>query len=104
MGRGWWSEPHGVVDLSKCSLWAQIFDRIIRSFMTYIGRIKGGVVVFDGEQKPGEGTVVRIETLESTDKAVAGGNRLMKWAGRIDGLPADSSVQLDHYLYGHPKK
>jgi hypothetical protein len=72
--------------------------------MTYIGRIKGGVVVFDGEQKPGEGTVVRIEPLESPVEDVSGGNRLLKWAGRIEGLPADSSMQLDHYLYGLPKK
>jgi hypothetical protein len=72
--------------------------------MTYLGRIKGGVVVFDGEQKPGEGTLVRIEPVESPNEQVNGGNRLLKWAGRIEGRPSDSSVQLDHYLYGLPKK
>ena len=72
--------------------------------MTYIGRIKGGVVVFDGEQKPGEGTLVRIEPVESPVEESAPGNRLLKWAGRIEGLPADSSIQLDHYLYSLPKK
>ena len=72
--------------------------------MTYTGRIKGGVVVFDGERKPGEGTLVRIEPVELPLEESAPGNRLLKWAGRIDGLPADSSIQLDHYLYGLPKK
>ncbi len=71
--------------------------------MTYTGRIQGGVVVFDGEQKPGEGAIVRVETMESPTKDSTTENGLLKWAGQIEGLPADSSTQLDHYLYGLPK-
>jgi hypothetical protein len=72
--------------------------------VTYLGKIKGGVVVFDGEQKPGEGTIVRIEPVELPVEARVVSNGLLKWAGKVDGLPADSSTQLDHYLYGLPKK
>jgi predicted DNA-binding antitoxin AbrB/MazE fold protein len=30
--------------------------------------------------------------------------RLKDVVGTVDDLPEDSSVNLDHYLYGHPKR
>lgn len=29
---------------------------------------------------------------------------LARFIGCLDGLPEDASVNVDHYLYGHPKK
>lgn len=71
--------------------------------MTYRGRMEHGVVVFDGPEKPAEGTIVNIEPTEAAADGQAR-QRLLKWAGAIEGLPADSSVNLDHYLYGQAKK
>ena len=31
-------------------------------------------------------------------------DRLKSVAGKAEGLPADASLQVDHYLYGQPKK
>jgi predicted DNA-binding antitoxin AbrB/MazE fold protein len=30
--------------------------------------------------------------------------RLKDVVGTVDDLPKDSSINLDHYLYGHPKR
>jgi len=30
--------------------------------------------------------------------------RLMRYSGIVKGMPPDMSQNLDHYLYGHPKK
>ena len=91
--------------------------------MTYLGRVLGGKIVIDGDAQPEEGRKVKVEMLEealvdSPVDAPVGqvgnisakpqetwvGQRLMRWAGKAEGLPADSSVNLDHYLYGLPKK
>jgi hypothetical protein len=71
--------------------------------MTYTGKMKNGSVVFDGE-KSDEGTVIRVEPVEAPSEPTTVGQRLLKWAGRIEDGPADASLNLDHYLYGLPKK
>jgi predicted DNA-binding antitoxin AbrB/MazE fold protein len=30
--------------------------------------------------------------------------RMKGFVGTVDDLPEDSSINLDHYLYGHPKR
>lgn len=74
--------------------------------MVYRGRVKNGVVVFEGNVTPPEGAIVNIEQVV-TSKTDRGAQQLrdtlLKFAGSIDGAPADASVNLDHYLYGHPK-
>jgi hypothetical protein len=38
------------------------------------------------------------------DKEFTLGSRLMKFAGKLEGLPSDPARNHDHYLHGVPKK
>lgn len=70
--------------------------------MTYRGTVTGGVVVpRRGAQLP-EGAEVRIEVIDKPGKRRA--PKIMRHAGKAKALPADASRNLDHYLYGHPKR
>ena len=99
--------------------------------MTVIGSVKHGQIVLPQDICLPDGTQVAIEVLQSntpgipvinsevvikpsdspetprTDEEPIDGyalNRaLMKFAGIFKGYPEDSSVNLDHYLYGVPK-
>lgn len=71
--------------------------------MTYRGRVKNGVIVLDGWVDLPEGT--EVEVVAPTD-----GPSEPTWAevfedvmGKAEGLPDDSSVNHDHYLYGSPR-
>ena len=79
--------------------------------MTYKGKVKGGVVVVDEPVNLPEGAEVRIEVTSSrSDEPVLDengqtlGQRLLRYAGKATGLPADASRNHDHYLYGTPKR
>ena len=74
--------------------------------MIYRGRVRGGVVVLDDpEAKIPEGMAVRIEPLaesmasegEELDPVFTMGDLAVE-----TGVP-DLSVNIDYYLYGHPK-
>ena len=66
--------------------------------MSYIGRERGGVVVFEGGQRPGEGTQVRVEVVTQDGRpARAPGEGLAKLAGAARGLPPDLARRHDHY-------
>lgn len=70
--------------------------------MTYRGTVTGGVVVpRRGVQLP-EGADVRIEVLKQRVKRRV--PKIMRHAGKAKSLPADASKNVDHYLYGHPKR
>lgn len=72
--------------------------------MVYSGIVKDGVVVFSDDGSLPEGTVVRVEAVPAIDKHKGGDDalyRLGDFAGPT-GVP-DLSVNIDHYLYGHPK-
>ncbi len=79
--------------------------------MTYRGVVKNGVVVFSG-RKPKEGasvTITAVRTARRRKKATVKkpktiADLLAPFIGMADDLPADMSVQHDHYLYGTPKK
>lgn len=77
--------------------------------MTIRGSVQGGKIVLpDGVSLP-EGLEVTIEVPanDSVDPELAKtdtGRRLLKLAGSCEGLPEDMSVNLDHYLYGTPKR
>lgn len=78
--------------------------------MVYRGRIKGGVVVFDSPGSLPEGVEVRVEIVPAEsegplldEQGQTLGQKLMKYAGRAEGLPEDAAVNHDHYLYGAPK-
>lgn len=71
--------------------------------MTYRGRVHGGVVVIDDGATLPEGTAVTIEApavipAETADDPLY---RLAELAVAT-GVP-DLAVNIDHYLYGHPK-
>jgi hypothetical protein len=72
------------------------------------GKVVNGVIVLDEPGALEEGTTVRVtpeETELEPKKARSPlGERMLKFAGIIDGLPPDMSKNLDHYLYGVPKK
>jgi hypothetical protein len=76
--------------------------------MTYRGQVKKGVIVLDPPAQLPEGAEVEVRTSE---KSPSEATVETTWAqvlrdviGQADGLPADSSVNHDHYLYGNPKK
>lgn len=68
--------------------------------MTYSGHIKNGVAVLDDGATLPEGTPVVIQptSVQSLE------NVLKDVAGKGKNLPADGSVQYDHYIYGVPKR
>ena len=74
--------------------------------MTYRGRVKNGTVVFDEPVSLPEGSpvevIVRGAQLEEECIPTLY-ERLKPVIGKAEGLPPDSSVNVDHYLYGHPK-
>ena len=75
--------------------------------MTYTGHVVNGQVVFDGPAPP-EGAVLRIElTPTAANGAVPEMSFVERYRaviGKADGLPTDAASNVDHYLYGHPKK
>ena len=62
--------------------------------MTYTGRVEKGVVVFEGDQKPPEGTVVRVWEIDPNAKV---GEALDRLAGKAVDLPEDLADRHDHY-------
>lgn len=72
--------------------------------MVYRGKVKGGVVEFEGGVAPPEGTAVRVEP-------VGGASRLSDVADdplfrmcelAVDSGISDVATNVDHYLYGAP--
>jgi hypothetical protein len=78
--------------------------------MTYRGHVSNGVVVLDDAPALPEGMSVMVEPTESGNKGPATEDiptlydRLKPFIGKAVGLPPDASVNLDHYLYGTPKR
>lgn len=81
--------------------------------MEYRGTIHSGLVVLENGAGLPDGTQVRVTPIEAeqsptspADAPPTGtlGARLMKFAGRARGLPADLARNHDHYLYGTPKR
>jgi hypothetical protein len=78
--------------------------------MTYRGHIRNGVVVLDDQPALPEGAKVSVELLAGPEEVSSGDEgptlleRLRPIVGAAKGLPADASTNVDHYLYGHPKR
>jgi hypothetical protein len=78
--------------------------------MVYRGRVENGLIRLEGPVTLPEGTVVRVEIAapapcgESKGGGVSLYERLKPVIGAAQCLPEDASVNVDHYLYGHPKK
>lgn len=74
--------------------------------MSLTGHVQNGVVVFDTPNALPDGTVVKVEAIEAPSKPAKRSlmDRLGDIVGKAEGLPADAAQNVDHYLYGHPKK
>jgi hypothetical protein len=78
--------------------------------MVIRGHVKNGAVVLDDSAKLPEGAEVEVSVITSpvTEQAEEEGptlyDRLKPIIGAAQGLPSDASSNVDHYLYGHPKK
>jgi hypothetical protein len=78
--------------------------------MTYLGHVSNGVVVLDDTVALPEGIAVKVEPIQPVVTPVAAEDdgptlyeSLEPFVGKLEGLPPDASVNLDHYLYGVPK-
>ena len=65
------------------------------------GRVVNGVVVLDEPEAIAEGTYVTVTPVETKPSL---GERLMEFAGTIEGLPPDMADNHDHYIHGTPRK
>jgi hypothetical protein len=78
--------------------------------MIYRGRVHQGMVVFDQPTGLQDGVPVQVEVVDSGDETghVAESpslyDRLQDLIGQAQDLPPDASQQIDHYLYGTPKR
>lgn len=70
--------------------------------MTYRGRIKNGVVVLEGEVRLPEGTTVDVQPVDQKQPTIW--QKLLTLAGKAEGLPEDAAENIDHHLYGTPKR
>ncbi|MGD0653356.1 MAG: hypothetical protein ABSA16_03350 [Thermoguttaceae bacterium] len=77
--------------------------------MVYRGRVENGVIRLEDRQILPEGAAVEVRFLsESTsgdeDKIPTLYEGLKDLIGKAEGLPPDASINIDHYLYGVPKR
>jgi hypothetical protein len=74
--------------------------------MSLTGHVQNGVVVFDAPNTLPDGTAVKVEAIGAPPKPAKRSllDRLGDVVGKADGLPRDASQNVDHSLYGHPKK
>lgn len=78
--------------------------------MTFQGHMKNGVVHLDNGATLPEGATVHVELAPAPSNAPPAEetptlfDSLEPFIGKAEGLPADLSVNLDHYLYGTPKR
>ncbi len=67
----------------------------------HYGKVANGVIVLEEPEALPEGTVVRVIPVGAESTL---GQRLLKFAGTIEGLPPDMASNHDHYIHGTPKK
>ncbi len=78
--------------------------------MVYRGHVENGVIRLEESLTLREGAEVEVRFLSGTASRGDEENipslceRLKELLGKAEGLPPDASVNLDHYLYGLPKR
>lgn len=85
--------------------------------MTLRGRVKNGKVVLDDSKILPDGTEVVVRPTKTnkprsrnakatkrSGRPQSLAQRLAPFIGKAKGLPPDMAVNLDHYLYGLPKR
>lgn len=68
--------------------------------MTYRGLVIKGVIVLDPPAQLPEGVEVEVHTSEKASADATWADVLREVIGKAESLPADSSANHDHYLYG----
>jgi hypothetical protein len=71
--------------------------------MTYRGKVHNGVIVIEGAPALPEGTEVKVETVPALPNASTESIFDIGKLAKDTGIP-DLSVNIDHYLYGHPRR
>jgi hypothetical protein len=72
--------------------------------MTYRGRVRNGVIVLDAPASLPEGAEVEVSPMKTQREASTWADVFKDVIGNAEGLPPDSSIHHDRYLYGEPKK
>jgi hypothetical protein len=72
--------------------------------VVYHGHVENGVVILDESPGLPDGAEVQVALLPTGAAESSLGSRLMKFAGKLEGLPPDLARNHDHYLHGAPKK
>ncbi|MCI0363247.1 MAG: hypothetical protein L0Y44_02015 [Phycisphaerales bacterium] len=78
--------------------------------MVYHGQVKNGKIILDDPVRLPEGAKVRVDLVDSKDIAASNGDadslydELGPFIGSVRNLPADAARNVDHYLYGRPKR
>ena len=78
--------------------------------MSYRGHVENGVVIIDGSITLPEGVSVQIDLVNdgteqsNLEEGESLYDLLKPVIGAAKGLPPDASINVDHYLYGQPKK
>lgn len=78
--------------------------------MVYRGHIRDGRIELDEQVRLPEGAPVEVSVngpsapSGSDDGRPTLYDQLKDFIGSVDDLPSDASINVDHYLYGHPKK
>ena len=82
--------------------------------MTWTGKVSKGAIILPPEIRLPDGTEVEVRPAKKRKPAAKGSKprvkprprslaeRLANVMGKATGLPADASVNHDHYLYGLP--
>jgi hypothetical protein len=68
--------------------------------MSFEGTVQNGVIVLDAGHRLPEGTRVEVIVREAPGPQPTLPDRLLKWAGAVDDLPADTARNHDHYIHG----
>ncbi len=78
--------------------------------MSYRGHVKNGVVVIDDAVRLPEGAAVAVDLVDGPvamaeqEEGPTLLERLEPVIGIATGLPPDASTNVEHYLYGHPRR
>jgi hypothetical protein len=72
--------------------------------MTYRGHVKKGVIVLNAPAELPEGAEVEVRVSEPVSAEATWAEVFRDVIGQAEGLPTDSSINHDHYLYGAHKK
>lgn len=77
--------------------------------MAYMGHVKNGAIVLDEPVALPDGAAVKVELAAVSprtdeDSGASFTERFAEVLGKAQSLPEDAAENIDHYLYGTPKR